>query len=128
MVPTATGQTLDLFINQKWLIMKEYQKSKASLDGKISALKTTHLELTLPKMSNDSSVPDIFFALHMPPKTDIESLQPFASSDDSSALLRMNSAYGFIAKLRCTGEKVAKGRKDAVTHYLSALGRYVHGA
>jgi hypothetical protein len=110
LIPTDDAvQSFNLFKDQKWLILKGHPLL-VNLEDKHSALTTTQVELTLPSI-NDSMNNDIFLALHMPPKSDLESLQPFASSDDASALLEMNNAYEFIAKLKLHRRESGKRKK-----------------
>jgi hypothetical protein len=110
----------EVFRDQKWLVLggTKNQGDVQSSKGNSALTSSMKVELTLPPAGNEwQSANMVFFAVHMPPQLPMDSAQPFAFSDDSSALLESGKVYEFQAKL--TRYRRIGGKKLRCTNALS---------
>ena len=100
-----------ILMTQSWLVYKGL-----FLGERLDQATALRLELKLP--NNDEGTPEnIFLSVHMPPKRQHETVQPFASSDDSSVLLESGKSYDIVGQLTVHRRKA--GRKKRCTDLLS---------
>ncbi len=106
----------EILLNQRWLILTGLRLQPNRRDFNPLRMEVTFLSSSEAD-DGPSSPQQIYFAAHMSPKSASESVQPFASSDDSSALLEAGYSYDFLA--RASVYRRAAGRRKRCTDSLS---------
>ena len=100
-----------MLLNQQWLVYKGLFLKKD-----LKSFGALRLQVNMQDGDN-STTRKIFIAIHMAPKYEHETAQPFASSDDSSALLESGRSYEIVAKV--AAYRRVQGRKRRCTNSLS---------
>ena len=107
-----------LYFDQHWLLMHTLLKAKNGVftsSEYSSERDVARIQLSRPESSDVRY--GFYFAARVPGKFEHEELQPFSSSDDSSALLATGKVY--VVTLHVTGYRRLPGSRNRCTNSIS---------